>query len=279
MDFSKVSLDALDLAGKLAHKVDAEVMILHVVETYDVNVELGESVTQVMDAKIKEKLEQIRTDNQNLWGLNIQAMHRQGKIHEVIREVTNELNSWLIVMGTTGASGLSNLGKFFLGSNAHRTVQLSNIPVLTVREGEYSAEFENIILPLDVEKDTTQKVDFALRWARFFKSTVHLVSVTSEFEFAKGDHDKVDAQLRQVADIFAEEGLTVKYISLHEKNVAEAVNDYAERVNADLTIIMTRAESKLNDILIGSRARNVITKAKRPVLSLRPKQAVDFRMR
>lgn len=276
VDFSKVSLDALDMAASIAHKVDAEILMLHVVETYDLNVDLGESVVKVLDAKIKDKLEKIRTDNQNLWGLNIMAVHKKGKIHEVIREVADEREAWLIVMGTTGVSGLSSLSRFFLGSNAHRTVQLSNHPVLTVREGKYNADFKNIILPLDVEHDTTQKVDFALKWAKFFKSTVHVVSVTSELEYASGDDKEVDEKLKQVADRFDDEGVKVKIASIHEKNVAEALVSYADRIKADLTIIMTRQESKINDVLIGSRARSIITKSNRPVLSLRPGQAKEF---
>ncbi len=277
VDFSNVSIEALELAGKIAHKVNGEILLLHVVETYDENVGLDEKLANVNETTVKAKLEEIRAEKQSLWGVNTMVIERQGKIHKVIREVANEKNAWMIIMGTTGASGLSDISRFLLGSNALRTVQLSEAPVLTIREGNYNGDFKNILLPLQAGKPTLEKVDYAMRFALAFNSTVHILAVTSEFEYAGGKDKDVEEMMKMVADKLVDQGLKVTVNSVHEKkNVGEEINDYSEKMNSDLTIIMTRQESAITDLIMGSRARTIITKSTRPVLSLRPEQAVDF---
>src|SRR4030095_13503150 len=87
-----------------------------------------------------------------------------------------------IVMSTHGVSGVTNIGKFIMGSNAYRIVHHAPCPIITIREEPWNKSFNNLLLPMDSTRESTKKLDIAIRWAKFFKSTIHLLAVTAFFE-------------------------------------------------------------------------------------------------
>lgn len=82
---------------------------------------------------------------------------------------------------------------------------------------------------------------------------------------------EIKNQLDEVAEKVSAAGVKVFTNMLRNDDVADTVIEYSQEINADLVIIMTREESKLNDMVVGSSARKIITESKVPVLSLRPK--------
>ena len=274
IDFSQVSLNALDFAATIAHKTSAEILLLHVVESYEYNTGLKEVINpdNAVEKEIQKKLDDLRTENTNLWGIRIKTLLTKGKIHRQIQKAQKDQNIDLIIMGTTGASGTSGFGRYFLGSNAHRTVNISECPVITMRKGNHSKEIKHIVVPFDLQKETTQKVSFAIKLAKTFGSTIHVISVTGFFDEFKHSIDTVKLRLDEIAGQISKEGIKVTTKMLRQKDIAETVMEYAKVVNADLTIIMTRAEKKFNEIFLGSNARTIVTTSELPVMSLHPKK-------
>ena len=63
-----------------------------------------------------------------------------------------------------------------MAQTQRRVVRLSNIPVITIKENTSTENFDNIILPLDLGKET-KEVTFAIEYARYWNSTIRIVSV------------------------------------------------------------------------------------------------------
>ena len=269
-DFSSVANSALNYAANIAHKFNAEIVLLHVVETYDLNVNLPglDDIQKLLEEKINEKMEALRAENSNLWGIRISAKHTKGKINEEINRIVDSEAVDLVVMGTTGASSIS---KRFFGSNARRTVMISKCPVITLKEGKYDGTFENIVLPLDLAEDTTEKIEYAKSFALAVGAKVHVVFILEFFDEFRSFKVDVEAKMKEVADALTNAGIETYTAQIKNKSVEKAVRDYANDVNAELTIIMTQRERR-RELIIGSHARNIIMDSSRPVMSLRPEQ-------
>jgi nucleotide-binding universal stress UspA family protein len=269
VDFSEVSLEAVDYAAQVAEKVGAQIKLLHVVESYSYNVAMGEDEsTDVIAKGIDQKMKEIKKRD-SLKDVKVEAEQKDGKIYQVIHDLAEKEETDLVVMGTHGATGLSDVRKFVLGTNAYRVVLSVPCPVITI-SGNQTVNFDNILLPLDITKTTQQKVGIAIEWAKLFDATIHVVSVSRFIDEFVVSVEKLRLQLRRAAERIKEEGVDCTTHMIRHSNIADSVLDYADEVDAGLIMIMTLQERKWNEFILGSNARTIVSKAKRPVMSIRP---------
>lgn len=135
-DFAASSALAVDQALALAAKSQAEVTILHVIESLPVPGEpLYRAVPEeqplrlVLEKQARERLHEAVPASARSLG-RIHERIAIGRPHEVILRVAAEERSDLIVMGTEGHGPL---GRMLFGSNAHHVVRQATCPVLSVR--------------------------------------------------------------------------------------------------------------------------------------------------
>src|SRR6187399_2676121 len=121
IDFSEISIHALEYAALIARQAEAEILLLHVFESYSHNtmLEMVVDFTDIMEKGIQDKMDEIKSKNANLKGVTIHSKVATGKIHSEIERVAREEDIKLIVMGTHGVSGVTNIAKFIIGSNAY----------------------------------------------------------------------------------------------------------------------------------------------------------------
>ena len=81
--------------------------------------------------------------------------------------------------------------------------------------------------------------------------------------------------MSQVKSIFDKLELKSQIKLLKTKNdidiMANEINDYADDINADLIVIMTRQETKLQKFFVGSMAIKLIRKSTVPIMCISPK--------
>ena len=186
-------------------------------------------------------------------GLKVNGMVSKGKAHQKITEVADLVGAKLIVMGTNGGPlGFSNK---IIGSKAVRVVSKSTCLVITIKGKEHFNGCRTIILPLDLEKETKQKVKYALTLACLCRATVKVVSVVERDDF--GALSSLKANLRQVQNYLSGRGVksTTEHINFNGRYLSKSVLDYSTLHQADLIMIMTQQENYFTQYLIGS-ARN-----------------------
>jgi nucleotide-binding universal stress UspA family protein len=171
----------------------------------------------------------------------------------------------------------------FIGSDAARNDHNKSITLklidkiscpLVVFAGRFDkVGCEKIVLPVDLTKETKQKVDLAVKIAKIYASKVYAVSAT-------GSHDKellkqLEEKMGEVKAIFDKLQIECETLLLQtEANVesmANAVNDFADDINASAIIIMTHQETKLQKFFVGSMATELIKKANVPIVCVSPK--------
>lgn len=137
IDFSECSKAALPWAASVAAEFNAELILLHVVETFAADYLLGpqlanETITPLMkerEAELKRMAESLKEST----GLKVSAAVRAGKPFKEIYSASEKLGADLIALTTRGNTGLKRV---WLGSTAERVVRHASRPVLIVRERE-----------------------------------------------------------------------------------------------------------------------------------------------
>lgn len=268
--FSEQSMIALGQAFNLAKIKNSDVVLLSVIEEQSMIQSLFlDDNTDELKKKVKEKLELIAAEYSLKYGVDVDTMVAKGRVYEQVNEVSEMISADLIVMGTNGVNGKSK----FIGSNAEKVVRLSKCPVITIKGKSHRDGCENIILPLDLEKQTKEKVTYALEYARYWDATIRIVSVVLR------DNNEVRSKLikniNQVEQFILDAGVkcTSEIVEGEKKrNLGDFVFDYEKKFDADLIMIMTKKEELTLSNNISVTARYIINNSDIPVMSIRPKE-------
>lgn len=268
--FSKQSIVALGQAFNLAKIKNSDVVLLSVIEGQSMIQSLFlDDKSDELKAKVKSKLEDIASVYSSKYSVDTDIMVAKGRVYEEVNKVADMISADLIVMGTNGVNSKSK----FIGSNAEKVVRLSKCPVITIKGKYHRDGCENIILPLDLEKQTKEKVTYALEYARYWDATIRIVSVVLR------DNNEVRAKLikniKQVEQFIIDAGIkcTSEIVEGEKKqNLGEFVFDYEKKFDADMIMIMTKKEELTLSNNISVTARYIINNSDIPVMSIRPKE-------
>jgi nucleotide-binding universal stress UspA family protein len=228
-DFSELSLGAINVAGAMAKRLDAELVVAHVMEGYEENSAINQvmSVPELLETGIKAKLNEIEATNTDFWGVRVHTKVSAGKIHKELQSIIQSENIDLVVMGTHGASGLGVIEEFILGSNAYRMVYSTSVPIITLRNPRDKFDIKNIVLPLDVTKDTKGKVDAAIGIAQAFGASIHAISVNSFLDEYTTNRSELEQQLKEIASRIKLAGVNVTTRIIKADSINQAIRDYA----------------------------------------------------
>jgi nucleotide-binding universal stress UspA family protein len=271
VDFSEQSHVALGQAYNLSKQIGAEIVLLHVIDDsgFVANF-LSPEQKEQMKKHAQQELDKLVAEAKNETSFAIETMIGYGTAYDKISEVAEMLNAVFIVMGCNGAEGLK---RKLLGSNTVKVVKQSAVPVISIKGKHHRQGCSNIVLPLDLTKETKEKVSKALWLSNLYNGAViRVVSVlftTDEFIL-----NRLVRQLGQVKTFIDKAGVkcTAELIKgrKSEGNLAHYVVDYSKRVEGDLIMIMTQQEVEFTPYFIGSSAQEIITNSDIPVLSIIP---------
>ena len=270
--FSEQSITALDQACCFAKLDDSKLFILSVIEERSTMENLFfDDNSHELKKKVHDKLDEISEKFSKKYSIEIEIMVSQGKIYNQINEAAEMIDADLIIMGTNGSP--KGRIKRFIGSNAERVVRLSKCPVMTIKGATIKGACKNIILPLDTEKETKEKVTYAIRYARKWGATIQLVSVILKQN--KIERKKLELNLNQVLKFVKNAGIscTSNLIEGDEKqNVGDFIFDFQKNFDNDLFMIMTKKEELSLSKNISVTARYIINNSPIPVINIRPKE-------
>lgn len=275
VDFSDQAKIALSQTFNLARKTDSEITLLHVIDEalFSSVMHLfssSEQQEELLRTGIQVKLNDLAQETEQQAGVKVHTRIEKGKIYDVVSDVATELNASFIVMGT---SGETTLKKKFIGSNAVRVISDAPCPVITIKGKDHKPGCETIVLPLDLSKETKEKVAKCVEIAKLFGSTVKVMSVVdTRDEFLI---NKLQRQMDQVVAFITEHGVPCTGEFILHKDISESVLKYAQKVNADLIVIMTQKELEWREFFIGTESQQIINESEIPVCSIRPMERKD----
>ena len=270
-DFSKPAEIATVVAGDIALKANATVVLLHVIEqrgedSYNAT---GEALH---DANWEDKLftlKLIEKSKQQLADVAAQLVDKGVAVHTEIklgnpfhgmRTIITEAVVDLVVMGT---SGRSKLEEMIIGSNTEKIIRHASCPVLTVHQYPSDSSYKNIVYAsalTEREKDFSKVLETT---CSLFQSTVHLVRINTPGNF-QPDH----VTQKQLKDFISKTKLTNYTLNVfNDVSEEEGIIHFAESINADMIAMATHGRKGFAHVLAGSIAEDVANHASRPVLT------------
>lgn len=260
-DFSKVGQTALEHAIKVAQTTDSKVNLLHIVPKPEMLVEAKQ--------KLRLAKEMAFADYQ----FNIEVTSRVGNIFEDIGLFAQEMDAIMVIMGTHGLRGL----QFITGGRALRIVTSTNTPFIVVQERGISENgYDDIVVPLDLHKETKQKLSLVADMAKYFNSRVHIIVPNEKDEFLK---NAVTRNLKYAESFFEEQEIphTSRISDQKSDDFDKGIIAYAEEIDADLISIMNLRENSLVNLIGGNYVQNIITnKAQIPAMLINPRETTNI---
>ena len=255
-DFTVVSNIALEHAIATAAPLNAVVFLLHVVSR---NKDLRSA-----EVRLKDIISQTETV------VKIIPFVRIGSIFQDIGDFASEHHAELIFMGTHGAHGWQRI----TGMNALKVITHSSVPFIVVQEKTAKETgYNDIVVPLDLNKETKQKLAIVANIARYFKSKVHVVTPEEPDEFLK---HKVKGNILFAEKYFAERGVVVTAKILPRVGFDKEVVKHAVNIDADLIAIMNLNKNNLFGVLTSTHEEYIITNdAQIPALIMNPVEGVN----
>ena len=272
IDFRDQSLGALNQAISISLHSNKQIILLYINQEKGVlsslfskehNALFDEAVRTKLDDLAKEKSMESKVDI-------VPHLLRHNSVHQAITEFAHENKSDLIVMGRGDVKEHS-----MIGSNTSRVLRYSKVPVLTVcRNCSVTGNYRSILLPLDLTKETRQKVNWGITLAKMFDAKIRVVSALWD----KGNENIVSSlrsQMEQVKKFILKQGVScsteIVQSSGDAKTLVPIILKYAEEAgDIDLIVIMTQQENSITEFFIGSSANDLIRNSNVPVMSIIP---------
>lgn len=270
IDFSEYSEYALRVAADIAKKQQAEIIVLHMLGLSEAILskdETQETVEVIYYLKLTEKRFISFLDKEYLKDVKITETVRNYKVFSEINQVVHENEADLIVMGSHGSSGLSEV---FVGSNTEKVVRTSNIPVLVIKNQINKFDIKEVVFACDFKIENISAYQNANRLFDLFSATLHLVYVN-----LPGDRFRNSNQIEERIKEFlfkADSGNLEnfdKVVIQNDYSVESGIFNYCQKINADVIAIPTHGRRGLSHFFNGSIGEDIANHANKSVITFK----------
>jgi nucleotide-binding universal stress UspA family protein len=251
IDFTEQSLLAIRQSYNLAKYTHSKIVLLHVYEK--AGEEKYAELTKV--AKDAEKESGI---------VPIEFMNVKGDIYEQTDRIAEETKATLIVVGLESHMKFKDI----FGSSASKLIRKAPCPIITIRGKEHRDGCENILLPLDLSPESREKVDIAVQMANYFGASIRVLSVFSPSDLAY--ENQLLAYSHQVKQFIKGKGISCTNKSIASDHIAETVVEYANKIEADLIMIMNKQKLNAKEFFGGTDTQHIVDISNIPVMTVNP---------
>jgi nucleotide-binding universal stress UspA family protein len=256
-DFTHVAEHALAHAVKISRMVGNDICLLHIVDN---------GISAKDEAEKKSKLLETTEEASKTFNVKVTYHMVKGSIFSAIAEYANEKEASLVVMGTHGMKGMQKL----TGSWALKVIVKSKIPFIVVQDAPVDQErYHSIVFPVDFRSENKEKMQMAIFMGKYFESKIHmLVSLSSDPSLTK----KTNINLNFAIKFLIQNNIDYEIHEVPRGNFAQQTIDFAQKINADLLLIMTTKNITMADYVMGATEQYMIANSSKiPVCCVNPK--------
>ncbi|MCG8411623.1 MAG: universal stress protein [Bacteroidales bacterium] len=253
-DFTEVAESALQHALKFAKRLNNKITLIHVVKS---------------SKKGEEALVELNKDIEELnkkYNVELEPLVLEGSLFHVISDYASENNVSMVIMGTHGIKGMQK----FTGSYALKVIVGSKIPFLVVQDDPAKKdEFKDVVFPLDYRSEAKQKLQWALFLVKYFDVKINIIIPTLK---DRSLNNKLMANVHFAEKILGKYNCSYELHKVEESNIAERSIEFAQKINADVMLIMTTKGIGITDYVLGTQEQYIIANtAKIPVMVVNPR--------
>lgn len=269
VDFSKHSEYAAEAAAILAKQNNSEVVLVHMLEFAENSFTQSDSKNQLNELFFMKRAEQQFKDFLNmkfLEGVKVTPVVKRLKVFRELNEIAKSENADLVIMGSHGTSGMSEI---FIGSNTERVVRHSDVPVLVIKNKPNNMHFENVVYGCDF---TDESIASYIKVSKFFEnmgSKLHLLFINLP-DFAFKSTNEMEAR---VAEFLKKTEGNLKKLNevvyFSDYNIEKGILNYANKVGADLIAVSTHGRKGIAHFFEGSISEDIANHSVLPVMTFK----------
>ena len=256
-DFTHVAEYALAHAVKISRMVGNEICLLHIVDK-----KINPKDFEAKNAQLSQKAE----ENSKKFNLPIVFHVSKGSIFRAIADFAHESDASLVVMGTHGMKGMQKL----TGSWALKVIVKSKVPFIVVQDSPKDQErYHNIVFPVDFRNENKEKIRMAIFMGKYFDSKVHILeTVATDKNILKRTNINMNFAIRYLI----QNNIEYEIHDLPKGDLAQQTIDFAQKINADLILIVTTKNITFADYVVGASEQYIIANSSKiPVCCVNPK--------
>jgi nucleotide-binding universal stress UspA family protein len=256
-DFTQVAESALAHAVKIGRMVGNDICLLHIVDT---------GVSIKAEGEKKTLLRHVADENSARHNIKITSNVVKGTIFTTIAEFANSNEANLVVMGTHGMKGMQKL----TGSWALKVIVKCKAPFIVVQEPPADQDrYHNIVFPIDFRIENKEKMGMAIFMGKYFNSKVHILKTATVDRSLK---TKINRNLNFAVKYLIQNNVEYEIHEVPHGKMAQHTIDFAQRINADLILIVTTKNISFADYILGASEQYIIANSSKiPVCCVNPK--------
>ena len=267
-NYSKYAANELRYAYALSKQMDAALVVLHVFD----DIKLSDAIIhlrleQLHEETLNEQMNVLIEFCSKVLGGELEKMNVRPRVikneHTAngILQIAKEVFADMIIVGMK--SDDSRRG-FFAGNITQALVKKSNAPVLALPNTLNECIPQTIVYATDYEEEDIYAIKEIIPLAEAFNCKIHIIHISTSGEYAVKDHMEWFKEM-----LFQK--VTYKDIAFEivfSEFIAERLDAYLHKVNADILVMLERKESSLlKQIFHKDLVKKMETKLKIPLLS------------
>ena len=262
-DFSKVAGNAVNYAADMALYINAELVLLHVVQTpvgfSDLPIVMGlEDMMRNAEKDMQNLKEELVLKTKDK--INIETEVGMGGFFEELKMVCKRVKPYAVVMGSQGKTAVEHL---MFGSHAVHTVKNLAWRVITVPPEAGFTAVKKIGLASDLTAvvETTPFEEIKML-VQDFNAELHILNT--------GKKEVFDADIVFESGLMQEMTMALKptFHFIDHENIDEGIMDFAEKNQIDLLIVMPHRHNLLAGIFHKSHTKQLVLHSHVPVMSI-----------
>jgi nucleotide-binding universal stress UspA family protein len=264
-DFSEVANNALQYAISLSLKINAEIHLLYVKNVPLVDSSYPDTIYQSYMSEIDDyttdRFAHLKNSTLKMSGVKYVTHSAFGFINDEIQEFTNHNKIDLIILGTTGASGIQEV---LIGSNAASVVAKSEVPVLVIPPSAKFEDIKHIVYSTDFNEPEFPALSRLAYFADLYNAEISILHVKSEFDNYFDEEHNFFVKNKDQITLNNWKIVKVEEIS----SVIDSINSYVEKEHTNLLVMAKHNRNFFDRLFHRSLSKQMAYHTKIPLLVL-----------
>lgn len=263
-DFSEVANNALVFALDLCQKTNSAIHILHVNPVPVADINFPQETYQLYLSEMKDyagkELAALVEKYLKPSGIAYTTHTQIGFVNDEVLQYVQNHQIDLVVMGTTGASGLQEL---LIGSNTASVVGRATVPVFVIPPSARHNEFKHVLYASDYSEPEFPAVSRLIYFAELYDARITVIHAKTESDRYFNSEDNFFVKNRQK---IKSEQISIETVG--EKDITDAVNDYIDHKGVDMVVMAKHNRSWFDRIFHRSLSKRMTYHTRVPLLVL-----------
>lgn len=264
-DFSEGAFNALEYALHFARLLNFSVEVVHAYHMPPTGSMVMVDITEMMDKNAREELDllKIRVDELSYArDITINYRTEHGTVVDMINRLSREPGIEFAVMGTQGASGITDK---WLGTNAMDAARFVEDPLLIVPASQTYKNIDHILFATDLKLSGNET------HLKFLSLIAEKSSAKIEFLHIRKQNENIDEQKladyqEQLNRTFGKSRPRIAY--LYDEEVHEGIQEAIESKRPELLTVIRHKYGFFEGLFKNSVSKQLIAESKLPILVL-----------